>query len=162
MESTARNIDKPQLLIRTSLLHTFSWDGPLYKPNNRTFFLPSIHTHTCIHTFSFSSMILRTTANSCASCSYSAAWLEDKSFNRLSISSMDKILYGRRILPFDSFIRSQRAGASAQLWEGHTSLARERPFTNWCRPDGRDPHDSWGTVLPRALLIGSCGFFTLP
>ena len=23
---------------------------------------------------------------------------------------------------------------------------------------GDFPHDSWGTVLPRVLLIGSCGF----
>ena len=26
---------------------------------------------------------------------------------------------------------------------------------------GDFPRDSWGTVLPRALLIWSCGFFTL-
>ena len=48
-----------------------------------------------------------------------------------------------------------------------------RPFTDSCPPGrkglvthahtfGDFPHDSWGTVLPRVLLIGSCGFFTLP
>ena len=47
---------KPQLLIRTSLLHRSSWDGPFYKPkiigvnNHRTFFSP-INSHTYLHTY---------------------------------------------------------------------------------------------------------------
>ena len=49
-------------------------------------------------------------------------------------------------------------------------VLRARPFTDSC-PLGRKglvtcahsfgdfPHDSWGTVLPSVLLIGSCVFF---
>ena len=93
VQGTYHGVLKPQL-IRTSLLHRSSWNGPFYKPkiigvnNHRTFFLPSIHTHTCIHTFSFTSMIFCSSANVCASYSFSAAWLEDKSFNSLSTSSI--------------------------------------------------------------------------
>ena len=52
-------------------------------------------------------------------------------------------------------------------------VSRAKPFTDLCPPGRKGlvtrahtfsdfPHDSWGTVLPRVLLIGSCGFFTLP
>ena len=56
----------------------------------------------------------------------------------------------------------------------HTAIlvSQARPFTDSCPPGwkglvtsahtfGDYPHDSWGTVLPRVLFIGSCGFFTL-
>ena len=52
-------------------------------------------------------------------------------------------------------------------------VSRARPFTDSCPPgrkslvpcvhtSGDFPHDSWGTVPPRVLLIGSCVFFKLP
>ena len=48
-------------------------------------------------------------------------------------------------------------------------VSRARPFTDSCPPGrkglvtcahtfGDFPHDSWGTVLPSVLLVGSCVF----
>ena len=58
MHKTPHGAFKPQLLIRTSLLHRSSWTRPFpfYKPkiigvnNHRTFFSP-INSHTCMHTY---------------------------------------------------------------------------------------------------------------
>ena len=56
---------------------------------------------------------------------------------------------------------------------GGSLVSRARPFTDSCPPGrkglitrahtfGDFPHDSWGTILLRVLLIGSCVFFTVP
>ena len=40
--------------------------------------------------------------------------------------------------------------------------ARSKGSGHPCTHFGDFPHDSWGTVLTHVLLIGNCGFFTLP